>query len=406
MKKSYTIFLYALAVCVLAWFLPWLYSLALPDAENDPFLGYSPIAGTFVVSEGGDSPRIYLQDGEGTFTKEERDSLLPQIYFNQLNARMKMPDTINGKAMTLPNLKHSQWVFTSMPMDVNKVQPQWHLMMESMPKRVDLEDPTEVFSLDGEKVTFVDMASNTVNAKRSQRFTKSFSDKGFVYPARHYSANITSRKAYDEGYLIVDANGDVFHMKMRAGTPYVAKITMPDTAKAMQAFIMENMDHRMLGLIFDGNHNVYALDREGYKLTKLPIKDIDPTRDRISAMANMFNIVFRARNNEGVRWTAIDYDTYGYLGEYTKTYVPGTAQRAAAWIFPFSISFTSVDDSYAYPRIEDISPKAIFLNVLLAAISYVVVWRRKKSTKCAVACALCTLPLGIYFLIPTTILAR
>lgn len=319
---------------------------------------------------------------------------------------MQLPDTINGKALTIPNLKHSQWVFTSLPMDVNKVQPDWHFIMESMPKRVDLEDPTEVFSLDRGKVTFIDIATNETNAKRSQRFTKAFSDKGFAYPAKFYSANITSRKAYDEGYLLVDANGDVFHMKMRAGTPYMAKITMPDSAKAQQAFVLENNDRRMLGLIFDENHNVYALDRDGYKLTKLPLEGIDPARDRISVMASLFNIVFRSRNADEVKWTAIDTDTYDLLGAYTKTYMPSTARKAAQWIFPFSISFSSVDDSYAYPRIGDISSRALVLNFILAIATYVILYRRRQKQSTALICSLCTVILGIYLFIPTIILEK
>lgn len=407
MKKAYIIFLTALSVCILAWFLPWLYSLALPDADNDPFLAFSPVSDTFVISENGDNPKIYLQNNENTsFSKEERDSLLPQIYFTQLSARMQLPDTIEGKAMTIPNLKHSQWVFTSLPMDVNKVQPDWYFIMESMPKRVDLEDPTEVFSLDDGKVTFIDMASNNINDKRSQRFTRTFNDKGFEYPAKFYSSNITSRKAYDEGYLLVDNSGDVFHMKMRAGTPYLSKIAMPDSAKALQAFIMENNDRRVLGLVFDDRHNVYALEREGYKLVKLPVGEIDPASDRISVMANLFNIIFRTRNAEEVKWTALDTDTYDLLGTYAKTYTPSAAQRAAQWIFPFSISFSSVDDSYAYPRIGDISYKALALNIILAIATYALLRRRKRSTSTSAICAVCTVIFGIYLFIPTIILDK
>lgn len=395
MKKSYRIFIYAFGVCALAWFLPWLYSLAFPSAASDPFVAYSPVADAFVISENGEVPSIRIAGSDRVYSKEERDSLLPQIYFTQLAAREKLPDTIAGKEVSLPIFKHSQWVFSSLPMDINKVQPQWHLMMESMPKRYELEDPDEAFSLSDGEVRFVEMAGNRVDEKRSQRFTKAFSEKGFAYPPRHLSANITARKPYDEGYLIVDDAGALFHVKMRAGTPYVAKIDVPE---AKCSFILENVDRRLLGLVFDKDNNLYALERDGYRAVPLGIA-IDPGKQRVAVMANIFNIVVRGRDNDGADWWAVDADTYSLLGHYRYDYPESAASRAAEWIFPFRLTFTDVDDSYAYPRISDISFKALALGSILAAI--MLVWgvrRRRDASQCA-AIAVCTLVFGIYFFI-------
>lgn len=399
MKLGYKILVYFFGVCALSWFLPWLYSLAFPSAASEPFLAYSPIADAFVVSDMGDdglSIRIDGQDHE--FTKEERDSLLPQIYFTQLAAREKLPDTIAGREVSLPIFKHTQWVFTSLPMDINKAHPKWHLMMESMPKRYDLEDPTEAFSLEDGTVEFVEMAGNSVNQKRSQRFTKAFSEKGFAYPASHMSANITARKPYDDGYLMVDAEGALFHVKMRAGTPYVAKVDMP--VKAKFAFIQENVDKRVLGLVFDTDNNLYALERDGYKLKPMNII-MNPEKNRMSVIANIFNIVVRSRDNAGVEWWAVDADTYEPLGHYRYDYPVSTAEKVSEWIFPFRLSFTDVDDSWAYPRFTDFSLKAFVLGAVLAAVAFIMGMRRRLGTSACAVTSVCTLIFGIYFFILT-----
>lgn len=145
MKRVYSIVLVALSIVVLAWFLPWLYSLVLPVGGSDPFVAMSPVCDELVVSELGDNTgkEIFLADADGqptgkTITKEERDSLLPQIYFTQLMARGIMPDTIKGIEASMQNLKHGQWVFSTIPHDVNKVFPEVYLIMESMPARIDL----------------------------------------------------------------------------------------------------------------------------------------------------------------------------------------------------------------------------------------------------------------------------
>ncbi|MDE6116072.1 MAG: DUF4857 domain-containing protein [Duncaniella sp.] len=144
MKTAYKIFLTALSIAVLAWFLPWLYSLIFPVGGSDPFVAYSPVTDSFIVSENSDGKTgIYEVDNNNTptgrkFTREERDSLLPQIYFTQLVAHEKLPDTINGIEVSIPIFKHSQWVFNSIPHDVNKKGAEVHLMMESMPARFDI----------------------------------------------------------------------------------------------------------------------------------------------------------------------------------------------------------------------------------------------------------------------------
>lgn len=231
MKKIYLTLLVALGAFVLPWFLPWLYSIVFPVKADDPFLAYSPVCDSFIVSEnlGDGKTEIYSVDKEGrrlaTFSKEERDSLLPQIYFNQLAGREALPDSIGGVELSLPALKHGQWVFSSLPRDINKVKPEVFLIMESMPERFDLEDPDAVFTLDG-CVEFRRIADGKIDASRSRRFDEVFRRCGFEYPARSLSANITTRKPYDEGYLIADASGKVFHMKMQAGRPYMSEVRL------------------------------------------------------------------------------------------------------------------------------------------------------------------------------------
>ena len=140
MKKAYSIFLIAAGIIILSWFLPWLYSIIFPASVNDPFIAWSPVNDSFIVSEPAEKGgAIYAVDelGEASrkYSKEDRDSLLPQIYFNQLVAHDKLPDSIDGKEITIPALKHSQWVFSSLPRDLNKVGAKVYLMMESMPEK-------------------------------------------------------------------------------------------------------------------------------------------------------------------------------------------------------------------------------------------------------------------------------
>ena len=407
MKKAYNILLVVLSIIVLSWFLPWLYSIIFPVGTSDPFLAYSPVSHQFILSEtGGEkNPVICAVEADGTigerrFTKEERDSLLPQIYFTQLMAREQLPDTIDGIELTVPALKHGQWVFSSLPRDINKVQPEVYLMMESMPERLDLEDPKEVFRFRGDEVEFIDMETNSRVDGRTRRFTDIFKERGFKLPVRSSSANITSRKPYDEGYLLADAAGDLYHLKMQAGRPYMMKVRMADSIRAKHVFVMENAETRHLGLMTDENDNLYVIEREGYRICPLAIGKFDPTKERLAVVKTLFNWVVKISDSDGVRWTALDAGDYSHLASYAKTYGTSASQKVASFIFPYELSFTSITDCYAYPRISDLSVKAFILNFVLALILFVVMRRRRKSTGNVVVSSVVTLVFGIFAFIP------
>lgn len=403
MKTAYNIILTALCVIFLSWFLPWLYSLLFPVASTDPFVAFSPITSSFIVSQpsGG---AINAVDSYGNIcgtelSKEDRDSLLPQIYYTQLLAKGRLPDSVNGLQISVPMLKQAQWVFSSSPRDVNKKSADVYLMMESMPPRIDLEDPESVFRLDN-KVEFVDILTNKVIEPRSQWFTDVFSERGFKYPAKALNANITARKNYDEGYLMIDDKGDIFHLKMQADHPYMVSVNKPDSIIARHAFILENTDTRPLGLITDINHNLYVLEHKGYKLIPLQAGKVNPETDRIVITKNLFNWVIKISSPDSTRWVALDSDTYTPLGQYTLCQTPSKPEILQSYIFPFELSFTSPSDCFVYPRITFFPWHFIYLNLALAVIVTFLPRHRGKNHVTRFITAGITLFLGIYTFIP------
>lgn len=366
---SKTIFCIVLAA-VLCWFLPWLYALMTPAPSNDPFYGFSPVSGEWV-------------NGREMRDKALRDSLLPQIYYRDLLAKDRLQDSLNGKAMSAHSFKTHEIFFVNSPRDVVKRLPAVWLMMESMPDGVDLEDPKEIFRFteDG-RMEFVDIASNTVNPARTRRFTETLRARGFSFPATNLSANITSRKAYDEGYLMVDSEGKVFHVKQQGGRPYVAAVNLPDSVKASRVFIWEEMDRSLLGMAIDTANRPWLIQRDGYQAIPFPEGiTVDLAREAIMVMGNLFNLTCRFTSQDGARWYALDADTYKLLGSLDYRRPRTTASEIADYIFPFTLSFTSSYDSLAYPRIGRFSAKALPLWIAVAAVCLIIGYRRKSLKK-------------------------
>lgn len=415
MKIFSRIVLILVSVAVLSWFLPWLYALATPSPAGSPFCAFSPVNGKWIVSRSapGEKPVIRILDSvaaDGSIrgaeiTREERDSLVPQMFYKELLAHDALPESIAGKAVSAHELRTHELMLNASSRDVVKAQPGVWMMMESMPVRVDLSDADQVFRFPAEGgIEFVDMATNEVNPTRSARFTKAMERRGFKFPGRDFSANVTSRKAYDEGYLMIDDADKVYHVKQRAGRPYVAPVAMPGGVKASKGFILEEMNRDILGFIIDTENNAYFLEREGYSVMPLPVGKIDPRKENILVMGNLFNFTFRITRGDTTRWIAVERTPEGYslLGEYTYVAPRTTASVVADYIFPYVLSFTSTSDSLAYPRLGRWSARALWLNIVLALVLAFAVRRRRGAL--AWSGVVLTLVCGVYAFIPFIVL--
>lgn len=392
-----------MAIIGLSWFLPWLYDFLLPVNDSQPFVAYSPVAEKMIFTMREDpGSDMTITDLEGNiYDKDQRDSLLPHQFFPQLMSKGSMPDSIAGREVSMPALRRSQVVFLSNPADINRTRPAVYPMMESIPPRLEFKNPAEVFRMNG-CMEFVDIATNAINTSRSQRFTEALAKAGFRYPMTDCNANVTTRKSYDEGYLMVDAEGDVYHVKQQAGRPYVAKVPKPHPDfKAAKVFIMENFDRSRLGLVIDTNGEMYLLSHEGYALNHLPIGSVDPAQERITLMGNMFNWAFRINSDTETRWRFIDTDSLNLLDSYDYRRPQSTVTEASNYIFPYRLDFTSATDSYVAPRIAGLSWLALPLNTALALLLAAIM--RHRSSKRRLLSAAAVLATGIFSFIPLAI---
>ncbi len=415
MKKLSTILLYILSIAVLSWFLPWLYALLTPTPSAEPFCAFSPVNGQWIISRSapGEKPQITvaspfsndpLNENDIRLTVAMRDSLVPQLYYRQLIAHDLLPDSIAGKETSVHNLRTKEVFFNNSPREINKHTPGVWLMMESMPVRVDLSDPEETFRFTADGIEFIRMADNTVNTDRSCRFTEAMKSRGFTFPAIDLSANISSKKAYDEGYLMTDYDGKLYHVKQQAGRPYVAQFSLPDSVKISKAIIWEESDRSLLGMAVDTDGHPYLLKTDGHLAVRLPAGSIkvNPRSQTLMAMGNLFNITLRLSDSDGTQWLTFDADDLSLAGSLYFPRQKSAAATAARYIFPYTLSFVSVYDSLAYPRISNLSWLALPLNILLAVILMAIGIRRKN---CGLkAGAAVTVIFGIYSFIPFILL--
>lgn len=205
--------------------------------------------------------------------------------------------------------------------------------------------------------------------------------QGFVFPAKNVFGNITTRKPFDEGYLIIDSADQLFHLKMINGKPFCRNTHKPDSIDVRAIFINERDLKEFYGVVLDRKNQVYFLMYDQYRFQKIPIKGYNPDEDNLYIMGNLFYRIFNIKKDTQL----LSYTTdrkYMLIDSYKENW-PGFYQTAAGkiskYIFPFTLQVRKNTTEFINFYFDDFSFKALFLNVILIIISLIIIKRRKAS---------------------------
>ncbi len=291
-------------------FLPRLYHIITAKRGGSPFTLYSCILHDF-ASLDHSGKDLQFVDSEGV---HYGDTVQPMFYYRDIMARGVMPDSIEGRKVTVSEIEKNYFMFFSDPDDVNKNLPKVYFLMESSPSRVDLDEAKHAFVSRKTHLDIIRMADNSLDKELSAAFTAALSDAGFVFPAEIVAGNPSTRKAYDEGYVMTDAHGELFHMKMVKGAPFVEHIAKPDSLTVTHAFITEYASRRTLAFITDEESRWYVVDSE----KRIIPTDVvcDPASKDMMMTGDMFYITVKVSDMEGEDFWALrseDFSTVATL---------------------------------------------------------------------------------------------
>ncbi|MDR0544332.1 MAG: DUF4857 domain-containing protein [Odoribacteraceae bacterium] len=368
MKKTAHLILLLLATALMAWLLPLLARQSTAAPERYPFVYYSSLLRELCIIDYSDDEMPLATLSGKRFSEAECDSLLPLFNFRQLLADGKLPDAVDGVEITPPLLRSKTIIFRHNPADFASPPRRLHVLFESMPRRLGLEMPPDVFRLQ-ENIEFIDCESNRVNAEKSARFQQAFARAGYRFPARWTTGNPSPRKAYDEGYFSLDAAGKLFHLKMVNGKPHVRDTRADAVAEIAHFAPFEPADKRFYGFIFGRRGDLYILEARdgGYHPLRLDLDSIDVARDRLVIMGNLLYWNVSVTNDSGRAYRALRAASLQRVAGHFEPRPPDPWQRLAAWIFPAYLTLDSPDDAYLWPRLHHTGRRAWAFNFLLAA---------------------------------------
>lgn len=377
----------ALAVIVAAWILPALYELVSPRTDRLPFVVYSCLDSTFIRFETSNKQVRYIDFRGQEFTKSEADSLLPLFAFRQLVAEGRLPDSLFGVELTPKKIQQNSFHFKTSPKQLNKPAVGLYTMLESASGRVDLQLPPDVFRLTADGLEFIDCETNRVNKAKSLSFSRELTKHGFTFPVALIWGNGSTRKDYDNGFLLTDANNRLFQLKMVKGAPWVREITNPLTPSSanpqpryIQLFTIEPANRKLVGLVVTDDYRLLAVRSNGTlaeigainssnsdcpteesletangetngKMSKLLY---DPQTMQITIVGDLFHWTITLYTANDSRYYAVNADTFEQVAcEIVPDPELPLSQRIKRWIMPVRLHFTSWQTQLIQPTINN-----------------------------------------------------
>ena len=351
--KNLKYIILALGLIVLAWLLPALYELVFPRTDKTPFVVYSCLDSTFIQFETANKQVRYIDFRGQEFSKSQADSLLPLFAFRQLVAEGRLPDSLYGVALTPKLIQQNSFHFKTSPKQLNKPAVGLYTLLESASGRVDLSLPPDVFRLTKDGLEFIDCETNQINKAKSLSFSRELTKNGFVFPVQLIWGNSTTRKDYDNGFLLTDANDRLFQLKMVKGTPFVREISTENTQGWKQVFTVEPANRALIGLAVSNDNQLFVVTKEG-KTVAVGIDAYDPQEMQITIVGDLFHWTITEYTATDSRYYAVDARTFEQVA---RTIVPDPerplAQKIERILLPVRLRFTSWRTQLVTPNIND-----------------------------------------------------
>ena len=354
--KNLKYIIIALAVIMLTWLLPALYELVFPRTDKAPFVVYSCLDSTFIRFDVIDKQVHYTDFRGQELSKSDADSLLPLFAFRQLVAEGRLPDSLYGVALSPKVIQQNAFHFKTSPKQLNKPAVGLYTMLESASGRVDLQLPPDVFRLTNDGLEFIDCETNKVNKAKSLSFTRELAKYDFAFPVQLIWGNGTTRKDYDNGFLLTDANNRLFQLKMVKGVPWVREVRgerLEVRGEWIQLFTLEPANRKLIGLVVDDAHQLYAVRSNG-ELAHIEIDEYDPQAMQITITGDLFHWTITEYTAFDTRYYAVDANTFEQVvREIVPDQKPPFRQRLERWILPVRLRFTSWRTQSIAPNIND-----------------------------------------------------
>ncbi len=363
--------------------IPQIYWTIFREAPSVPNVVYSRVLDEFMMVAREDGVLVRKDEHGNIYSRDEFEAKLPLLFFRQLFATGDMPDTIKGRHMDHAELSTYSSNFTLRPVDMNTPEPVLLPLLEAQSGRVSLALPEDFFRL-SDRIEFIVAETNRVDREKSDKFNEALIREGFAFPARLTGGLPTDRKNEEEGYFIKDNNGDLFHLMMIRGEPYVARIDIPAQMEIVHIECVDIATREYYAFLFSEGNEIYLLMQDGYQLQKLPADGYDPKNHRLRVREDVLHKTISIIGDDHLQVTVVD-DKYEVVDTYSHQWDPLHLQAdhiLFGWLFPFQLNLQVPESRFVTLNIFR-SPHYFWMltNLVLVGVSVGLLKRKNRCFK-------------------------
>jgi hypothetical protein len=347
--------------------------MAFEKAIFPPKVYYSPITENFVITKIRNKKYLVTDRKGNRLPRKDFERLLPFLTYKQLLYKGTMPDTIQNILIDIHKIRENNFSIPLKPKEMASFKIPLAPLIESAPNRADLQLPEDMFRIT-DRIEFINCETNTVTEDKSELFTKVLSEKDFSFPAKKIFGNPSTRKAFDEGYFIVDNNDKLFHLKRIKGKPYVKKIKLPDI-KIKYIKVRELNLREFYGLVVSEDNRLFIISYDNYKFIELPVKGYNSNEMQVKFTGDLLYRLVTLSAKDSIASFVMNRN-YKLVDTYFEKWKGNNETTAGIFFknfFPFSLSFT--DRNNAYVDFYGKYNYSFIVNIILVVIAFFILWK-------------------------------
>ncbi len=371
-----------LAILVMGVFFPKGQKMLCDESMGKTQLFYSPVLKKFIYREKvGEGHSFVTLDEDGkAYDRRTFETMIPFIYYRNMELWGKLPLVLDGKSFTKEEIKRNRQVFELKARSVADKFPRIQIfpLLESLPGRSRLRFPEDAFRMT-DRMEFINVDTNKVDEAVTQKYTKALTQAGFVFPSRLVAGKVSILKPFDEGFFLVDANNEVFHIKRVKDEPKVVKTPIPSDLDIRHIKVSENKKREIYGLVLTSTGDLYLMTYDAYGLIKLPLTGYNPDTMDFKLIINPLFATAIFSDDTIIHAIALDKE-YHPIASYEHVMFSGkktTADKVFETLFPFSIETHDTNSNYLQFRFVWSGKRSLIGVALALMASFVVVFRRK-----------------------------
>jgi hypothetical protein len=294
----------------------------------------------------------------------------------------KLPDSLRGEPLNVDDIRINN-IMVKVSSDQLDFKPiQLFPLLESKSGRVKLEMPDDYFRINS-RFEFIDCQSNICNQNKSNLFTAALKEQNFAFPAVMVAGNPTNKKAFDEGYFVLDSKNQLYHIKMVKGKPFCVNAHIPQSLDIVFMNISEMTLREFYGLIFTRQGDVYLISYDNYKLIKLPLDNYNIQKQNFLMIGDQFYRTISLTGSNNIHTIVTDRN-YKVVDRYEESWLGNNelmAGTVSTWLFPFTLRLNDSSSSFANFYFKLSGFQSLWLTLIFLISTYFILRHRKISLK-------------------------